>query len=58
MNDEVSLVVLDSVFGQRMDSLFLADLSHAEEITAETFAGRSWIERVREWGASFLTRLL
>jgi cardiolipin synthase len=58
LNDEVSLLVLDSAFGQRMDSLFLADLSHAIEITAESFAGRSWFERVREWGASFLTRLL
>lgn len=58
LNDEVSLLVLDAEFGQRMDSIFMADLGHSEEITAERFGERSWFERVAEWGASFLTRVL
>ena len=58
LNDEVALLVLDQAFGQRMDSLFLADLEHTVEITKESFAGRSALERIREWGARFLTRLL
>ncbi len=58
LNDEVALLVLDRAFGQRMDSLFLADLEHTVEITKEGFARRSTLERIREWGARFLTRLL
>jgi phosphatidylserine/phosphatidylglycerophosphate/cardiolipin synthase-like enzyme len=58
LNDEVALMVLDPEFGRRMDAMFLADLSHATEITADQFRQRPWTERVAEWGASLLTRVL
>lgn len=58
LNDEVSLMVLDSTFGRRMDALFLADLQYADEIIAERFAQRGWWDRVKEWSAKQLTRVL
>ena len=58
LNDEVTLMVLDSTFGAQMDSLFSADLEHADEIIAERFAQRGWWDRVKEWGAKQLTRVL
>jgi cardiolipin synthase len=58
LNDEVTLMVLDPEFGRRMDTIFLADLRHAREITAEQFRQRPWTERVGEWGANLITRLL
>ena len=58
LNDEVSLMVLDSTFGRQMDSLFTADLRYADEIIAEQFARRGWWDRVKEWGAKRLTRVL
>src|SRR5919206_4502154 len=50
LNDEVALMVLDPEFGRRMDALFLEDLRHAAEITAEQFRHRPWTERLAEWG--------
>jgi cardiolipin synthase len=58
LNDEVTLMVLDKDFGQRMDSIFVTDLEHSTEITASGFGRRPWLERVAEWGASLLTRVL
>ena len=58
LNDEVTLMVLDRDAGQRMDSLFLDDLRHSTEITAAQFRLRPWSERVGEWGANLITRIL
>jgi cardiolipin synthase len=58
LNEEVTLMVLDKDFGQRMDSIFTADLEHSIEITAGEFARRPWLDRVGEWAASLLTRVL
>ena len=58
LNDEATLMVLDQTAGQNMDRIFLDDLRHAEEIRLETFRRRSWLQRIAEWGASSLTRLL
>ncbi len=58
LNDEVALMVLDVDFGRRMEAIFLDDLTHALEIDPAVFADRSWLERVREWGASLLTPVL
>jgi len=58
LNDEATLMVLDRTGGQNMDRIFLDDLHHAEEITLESFRRRSWLERLAEWGANSLTRLL
>jgi cardiolipin synthase len=58
LNDESTLMILDAEVGGRMDSLFLEDLRFAREITTEQFRQRPWFERVAEWGANLLTRLL
>ncbi len=58
LNDESSLVVLDSTFGASMDSVFLADLGHSKEIELAQFERRSWWSKLVELGASLLSRLL
>ncbi len=58
LNDEATLMVLDQTAGQNMNRIFLDDLRHAEEITLEPFRSRSWLQRIAEWAANSLTRLL
>jgi cardiolipin synthase len=58
LNDEATPMVLDRAAGRKMDRTFLDDLRQAEEITLEPFRRRPWLERVAEWGANSLTRLL
>jgi cardiolipin synthase len=58
LNDEANLMVLDRAFGGEMNRIFLDDLRHSQEITLEAFRARSWIQRVAERGANWLTRLL
>jgi phosphatidylserine/phosphatidylglycerophosphate/cardiolipin synthase-like enzyme len=58
LNDEATLMVLDRAIGDHMNQIFFDDLRHASEITAETFRRRSWLQRIAEWGANSLTRLL
>jgi cardiolipin synthase A/B len=58
LNDEGTLMVLDREVGGQMDRIFLADLQHAEDITAAAFAQRSWLNRLAEWSANWLRRVL
>lgn len=58
LNDEATLMVLDREVGQQMDRIFLADLQYAAEITAASFAQRPWLQRLAEWGANWLSRVL
>ena len=58
LNEEATLMVLDSAVGHEMNQIFLDDLQHAEEITVGAFRRRSWLQRIAEWGANSLTRLL
>jgi cardiolipin synthase len=58
LNDESTLMVLDADIGRRMDQIFLDDLRHATEITAEEFRRRPWTERLAERGARLLTRVI
>jgi cardiolipin synthase len=58
LNDESTLMVLDSTIGQQMDRIFLDDLQYAEEIIPATFSARSWLQRLAERGANVITRLL
>jgi cardiolipin synthase len=58
LNDEANLMVLDRTLGSEMDRAFLEDLNHSREITIEEFRTRSWLERLAERGANWLTRLL
>jgi cardiolipin synthase len=58
LNDEVTLSVLDREFGRRMDDIFMEDLRYSVEIVEEKFRARPRSQRVTEWGASLLTRVL
>jgi cardiolipin synthase len=58
LNDEVTLMVLDPDVGRRLEAQFVDDLRWATEITAARFAQRPWRERIGEWIADRLTRLL
>ena len=58
LNDEATLMVRDRTFGSQMNELFMADLTHAEEITAERFHQRPWVARLAERAAGLFTRLL
>lgn len=57
-NTEIALQVFDSRAGAAMDSIFLADLSHADEIRLPSFLARSRRLRVREWLAGLIADLL
>ena len=58
LNDESTLMVLDSVAGKRMEEVFMEDLGDALEIDLTTFRRRPWTERVQEWGANLIIRVL
>ena len=58
LNDESTLMILDSTVGRQMDQIFLDDLRHAEEITLTTLQQRSWWARLTERAANFMIRLL
>ncbi len=58
LNDESTLMVLDSAAGRRMEEVFLEDLRHSREIDLAAFRRRPWYRRVAEWGANQLTRVL
>jgi cardiolipin synthase len=58
LNDESTLMVLDSKVGQQMDAIFLEDLRYSEEIVADRFRHRSWLQRIAERTANLFTRLL
>lgn len=58
LNDEVTLMALDSAAGRRMESVFFDDLHHAQEIDLATFRRRPWTQHVAEWAANQITRVL
>jgi cardiolipin synthase A/B len=57
-NDESNLVTFDRRVGAVMDSAFVEDLKHSEEIKLETFRRRPWHQKVFETGANLMSRLL
>lgn len=57
-NNEVALVVLDSIAGAAMDSMFFRDLQSADEIRLGVFQQRSRARRLVEWAASAVSSLL
>jgi cardiolipin synthase len=57
-NDEVNLNVLDSGFGAQMDSVFMDDMTHSREIRLPEWDNRSATERIKEWAAEKLWRVL
>jgi cardiolipin synthase A/B len=58
LNDESTLMILDSTIGRQMDQIFLDDLRQAEEITLTTVLQRSWWARFTERAANLVMRLL
>jgi cardiolipin synthase len=57
-NDESNLLVLDDTFGATVREMFLDDLTRSKEVTLEEFRRRPRKERLLEWGASRLARVL
>jgi len=57
-NNESNVVTLDEGVGANLDSLFLEDLRYSKEITLPEFERRSWREKLLEWGANSLQRVL
>jgi cardiolipin synthase len=57
-NNESNLVVLDSVFGASMDSVFFDDLRYSKQIVLAEFQRRSIWSKMLEIGASMLSRVL
>jgi cardiolipin synthase len=58
LNDESTLMVLDSAAGKRMEDVFLDDLRYSKEIDLAQFRRRSWMQRLEEWAANQITRVL
>ena len=58
LNDESALLVFDRGVGALMDSIFIADLESAEEVTLERHARRSWTDKILELGSRLLAPLL
>ena len=58
LNNESNLVMLDAPLGNAMTAMFFSDLEHAVEIKLETFARRSFKQRMLEKGANVFSRLL
>jgi cardiolipin synthase len=50
-NAEANVEVLDARFGKRMEALFLLDIDHSVEITAQAWRARGLGEKVKEWFA-------
>lgn len=57
-NNESNVVALDEGVGATLDSLFMSDLQYSKEITLAEFQRRSWAEKLLEWGANTLQRVL
>jgi cardiolipin synthase len=57
-NNESNLVVLNPEFGKRMEEIFLDDLRYSKEITLAEFRGRPLGDKLLEWTASRLWRIL
>ena len=57
-NNESNIIALDEGVGAVLDSLFMDDLRYSKEIKLEEFNRRSLVEKMLEWGASSLQRVL
>jgi cardiolipin synthase len=58
LNDESTLMVLDSTAGRRMEEVFFEDLRQSREVELATFRRRPWTRRVAEWAANQIVRVL
>jgi cardiolipin synthase len=58
LNDEATLVVLDSGFGGQMEAMFKNDLRQATPVAYAEFRQRPVTEHIKEWAANQITRVL
>ncbi len=58
LNDEVTLLVLDPQFGQKMETIFRDDLRQSTPVDYAEFRNRPVTEHVKEWAANQITRVL
>jgi cardiolipin synthase A/B len=58
LNDESTLMVLDSTAGRQLEEVFFEDLRQAKEVELATFRRRPWTRRIAEWAANQIVRLL
>jgi cardiolipin synthase len=58
LNEESNLVMMDAGLGARLDSIFVRDLRYSREILLDDFARRPWYDRLLEWGATRMSRVL
>jgi cardiolipin synthase A/B len=58
LNNESTLVILDAEAGAELERSFLEDLQFSQEIRLAEFRQRSWRQKVLEWGASRISRIL
>jgi cardiolipin synthase A/B len=57
-NNESNLVMLDSTLGTQLQRTFLEDLRYSKEILLDEFRRRPWTMKMKERGASLLSRVL
>ena len=57
-NEESNLAVRDGRVAAQLDSAFLDDLRHAHEFELQSFARRSFFEKILDFGASQIAKLL
>ena len=57
-NNESNIVALDERVGATLDSLFLEDLRYSKEIKLDEFEQPVVVEKMLEWGANTLQRVL
>ena len=57
-NNESNIVALNEQVGASLDSLFMSDLGYSKEIKLAEFEQRSVMEKLIEWGANALQRVL
>ena len=57
-NDEANLLTTDPAIAAVMDSHFIDDLERSKEITLAAFRRRPWWEKVLEFGAALVSRVL
>jgi cardiolipin synthase len=58
LNDEATLMVLDSGFGSSLEKVFHDDLERSEQVNLSEFRKRPRVARIAEWGANCIAPLL
>ena len=58
LNDEMTLLVLDRGFAQKLEAIFRNDLRQAKAVDYAEFRDRPRLEHIKEWAANQVTRVL